>query len=284
MKTCIKTLLITASMLAVMGSAQAEYSQDDPMSFRVVGTKNMYGKVAKNLAKMSPNAKVMPPLIGSNAILQALKSEEADVGVAQMDDLAKELDADSDFPVQILGELFSECAFVVYNKDGAVTQEDHLQKKGVSMNAGKHGSGSLTSWQYFGQLDKGYQQPSMEYFSNIVALSKLLSAKPKGKNKVDAVMWVARPDLGNKLLKVVNSKPSLKFMHFDDWSLNNKHPILGRPIYEFEKVIVNDSGWDTKVTVPCTKAVLVARTGISDELLTDLTTKVMSNLNTLIAK
>lgn len=84
-------------------------------------------------------------------------------------------------------------------------------------------------------------------------------------------------DKTNKFLEAVNQKDSgIKLIDVNDWNLNDKLP-NGKSVYEFQDAVVA-SGWtDTKVTVPCTKTLVVANIDTGDEFLETVSSIMLKN-------
>lgn len=248
------------------------------------GKEGAYFKVGNNLVKLVKGGKVIESK-GSIENLERLVSGEADIGVVQLDAYAWYLSKHpkASTKIEVMGSLFKECIHIAVNKNGKVQDEDDLQSKGATIAIGKQGSGTAVSWDYMMKLEPGYKKSAVSFTGGSRALSKLALSSKGDKSSIDAVMWVARPDLANKYLKIVRENPSLEMIEVDDKDLNDNYKPLGRPIYTFEALPTKDGLFSKgKVEVPCMEAAIIARTNADDAVLESVADALLSYKSTLI--
>ncbi len=248
------------------------------------GKSGDYFKVGNNLVKLVKGGKVIESK-GSVENLERLVAGEADIGIVQSDAYAWYL---SKHPkaspkIEIMGDLFKECIHIAVNKNGKVQDEDDLQSEGATIAIGQKGSGTAVSWDYMMKLEPGYKKSAVSFIGGSRALSKLALSSKEDKSSIDAVMWVARPDLNNKFLKIVRENPKLKMIEVDDKDLNDTYKPLGKPIYTFENLPTKDGLFSKgKIEVPCMEALIIARTDADDTVLESVADALLSYKSTLI--
>ena len=248
------------------------------------GKAGAYFKVGNNLATLVKGGKVIESK-GSVENLDRLVAGEADIGIVQLDAyawyVAKHPKASA--KIEVMGSLFKECVHIAVNKKGKVRDEDDLQHEGATIAIGKQGSGSAVSWDYMMKLEPGYKKSAVSFTGGSRALSKLALSSTDNKSSIDAVMWVARPDIENKYLKIVRENKDLKMIEVDDKDLNDTYKPLGRPIYSFQALPTKNGLFSNgKVEVPCVDAALIARTGVDDAVLESVADVLLSYKATLI--
>ena len=197
-------------------------------------------------------------------------AEEADIGLVQMDALAWFMDKhpEAKQALEVMGSLYHECVYIAVNKEGKVQDEDDLQHDGVTIAVGKQGSGPAVTWDYMRKLEPGYKKAAVVFTGGSRALGKLTLSKKGGDSAVDAVLWVTRPTINNKMLKTVRANPALKVIQVNDKDLNDTYKPLGRPVYEFQKIPTKDGVFfNGGIKTPCVEAVLVARSTSEEEVL-----------------
>lgn len=243
-----------------------------------------YFKVGTNLVTLVKGGKVIESK-GSVENMDRLVSGEADIGIVQLDAYAWYLNKypKASTKIEVVGSLFKECIHIAVNKNGKVQDEDDLQSAGATIAIGKQGSGTAVSWDYMMKLEPGYKKSAVSFTGGSRALSKLALSSKGDKSSIDAVMWVARPDLNNKYLKIVRENPNLKMIEVDDKDLNDSYKPLGRPIYTFEVLPTKDGLFSKgKIEVPCMEAALIARTGADNAVLESVADALLSYKATLI--
>ncbi len=228
-----------------------------------------YIEIGKNLAKLVEGGKVLESK-GSIENLERLASGKADIGIVQLDAYAwfAGKHPKKAAKIEVIGTLFKECIHIAVNKEGKVQDEDDLQQEGATIAIGKQGSGSAVTWDYMMKLEPGYKKSAVVFKGGSRAFAKLLLSDKKGASGIDAIMWVTRPSLNDKYLKMVMENPKLTMIEVDDKDLNDTYKPLGRPIYEFQDLPTKDGLFSKgKLKVPCMDAALVARSDADEDLL-----------------
>lgn len=276
MKTVNKLLIFAA--LAVSSVNSYGYT------ITTGGSTGTYIKVGHNLSSMIPGGKVIKSK-GSVQNIDRIISGEADVGIVQLDAYAWYLDKhpDAKGKLEVMGSLYKECIHIAVNKDGKVQNEDDLQKSGVTIAVGKQGSGTAVTWDYMMKLEPGYKKASVSFSGGSRAFGKLSLSSKKGQSDIDAVMWVTKPNINNKYLKIVRENPQLRMIAVNDKDLNDTYKPLGRPIYEFDGLPTKD-GWfsDGELKTPCVEAAIVASSDADEELLESIADVMLSYKSTLL--
>lgn len=231
-----------------------------------------YDKVAKVLAKFlgnefSEHSFKVVRTTGSEANLKLIDKSKADIGVAQMDAyatwLGKASDGSSVVPV---GPLYNECVFIAVNKKGKVKDEDDLQDAKGSVAIGEPGSGSVVTWEYMKTLESGYGKAATAFVKPSKVLGQL--AMNAANAPAQSVMWTSRCEQPNtRYLKTVESQKSLRLIDVDDYDLNDNHPSIGAPIYEFTKV----KAAGQKITTISMTAAVFASDSLSEDVADELT-------------
>jgi TRAP transporter TAXI family solute receptor len=237
-----------------------------------------YMKVGQNLAKLVEGGNVLESK-GSIENLERLAAGKADIGIVQLDAYAwfSGKSPEKAAKIEVMGTLYKECIHIAVNKDGKVQDEDDLQKEGATIAIGKQGSGSAVTWDYMMKLEPGYKKSAVVFKGGSRAFAKLLLSDKKGTSGIDAIMWVTRPNLNDKYLKMVMDNPKLTMIEVDDKDLNDTYKPLGRPIYEFQALPTKDGLFSSgKLKVPCVDAAIVARSDADDALLDKISDVIVS--------
>lgn len=267
-------LLISTVVLSLQASAYTITTGDKSGAYFKVGT---------NLAALVKDGKVIESK-GSIENIERLVSGEADIGIIQLDAYAWYLSKHpkESSKIEVVGTLFKECIHIAVNKKGKVQDEDDLQQKGATIAIGNKGSGTAVSWDYMMRLEPGYKKSAVSFTGGSRALSKLALSSKGDKSSIDAVMWVARPDVNNKYLKIVRENPNLEMIEVDDKDLNDTYKPLGKPVYTFEALPTKDGLFKGKIKVPCLEAALIARTGADEAVLESVADALLSYKTTLL--
>ena len=270
-----KTLIAAAAALAI-ASTQAYAGKEDARYIVSTGSKaGTYMKVGINLTGMVDGGYVEKSK-GSVMNLERLAAGEAHVAPVQLDALAwysaKHPDKAAEF--EVLGPLYKECAYMAVRCDGPISDEDDI-KKGVTIAAGKKGSGPAVTWDYMRQLESSYKTAAVSFSGGTRALGRVAAGTEP---RIDGMLWVTKPGIkGNKHLATVMKNDKLCMIDMDDYSLNNTHEGLGKPIYEFQKIdIAKGIMNDTEIVTACVDAVLVARSDLDEDLLDELADAVLN--------
>jgi TRAP transporter TAXI family solute receptor len=243
-----------------------------------------YIKIGQNLAKLVEGGKVLESK-GSIENLERLAAGQADIGIVQLDAYAwfSGKSPEKAAKIEVIGTLYKECIHIAVNKDGKVQNEDDLQKEGATIAIGKQGSGSAVTWDYMMKLEPGYKKSTVVSKGGSRAFAKLLLSDKKGTSGIDAIMWVTRPNLNDKYLKMVMDNPKLTMIEVDDKDLNDTYKPLGRPIYEFQELPTKDGLFSKgKLEVPCVDAAIVARSDADDALLDKVSDVMVSYKSSLL--
>lgn len=107
--------------------------------------KGNYFKVGHKLSAAIGGSNEVVTSKGSVENLDRLMSGEAQVALVQMDAYAWYLDKHPEAAneLEIMGDLYKECAYLAVQCKGKVRNEDDLQKvKNITIAAGKRGSGT----------------------------------------------------------------------------------------------------------------------------------------------
>lgn len=268
----IKQLIVLASIMAA-----PVFATDYTISTGKAG--GSYSKTGDAFVKLIPGGTNVNTN-GSVDNLSMLLSGKSQFGVVQLDTWAKHLttnpeDADT---VEELGVLYDECLHVAAAKGGGVTSDDDLQDKRRKVAIGKQGSGTWSTWNYMLELEDKFKRPKVSNSYGSRALAKMMSSRAT----IDAVIWMSREDINNKMLIKVRNNPKLEMIPVDDMDLNDNHPVLKRPVYTFKKIVVSEGMFDTKVKTICTQAVILVRSDTDETLLDKAAELMVDNLNSLI--
>ena len=270
-----KSILATALTLLI---SQSVFAEDYKIASGADG--GAYDRTGDAFVKLVPGGTNINTK-GSMDNIERLLAGNVQFAIVQLDAWGRHLTknpGDTD-KIEELGSLYKECLYLATSVDSGITSDDSLQSKGKTVAIGKVGSGTWATWRYMGELEYKFLRASVSPKYGTRALISLLATK----SKIDAVAWVARPDINNKMLVKVRNNPKLTMAPVDDMNLNNNHPTLKEPIYTFEKLVVDDSGvFDAKVKTICTKAVILTRSDNSDKLLDAASEVMLTNLSTLI--
>lgn len=195
---------------------------------------------------------------GSVENLDRINAGDAQIGFSQADSYAMYIDKNPDFAYkgEVAGVMYEECTYGAVLAKGKFNSEDDLKSKEANVAIGKKGSGSVDTWKYFGQLDKGFAKATPKFLSAKRALGKLAAqAGPEGE-KLSAVFWTERPSVNSVMVGKVLSNPKLKLIGFNSRKLNNKHKVTGKPVYHFSKPKLK-KGFGGKYKTACMDALIV---------------------------
>jgi TRAP-type uncharacterized transport system substrate-binding protein len=211
--------------------------------------------------------------------MERLMSGEAQVALVQMDAYAWYIRQHPEAvnELEILGDLYKECAYLVVRCDGKVRNEDNLQtKKNVTIAVGKKGSGTAVTWDYMIQLEPKYKNASVVFVGGSRALGKLAA------KNIDAVMWVERPRLDGTVATVLKNK-ELCLRGFNDMDLNDRLPSTGKPVYEFQDIDIARGFFnDKEIKTACVDAVIIARADTNEDVLDAIADALLNYKKSLI--
>lgn len=207
---------------------------------------------------------------------------DAQIGIVQLDAFsyyaAKHPDAA--YTVEVMGDLYEECLFGAVKKGGKVASEDDLQKKGTRVDADVQGSGTNITWDNMRRLEPGYTNSAVSFVGGTRALGKLASGAGGDDQRIDAVIWVERPNPDSKMIATVSGNDQLQFIDIDDSDLNDK--LNGKPIYKF-KTVPTKKGWSKgKVETICIDSVIVARSDLDGAVLEKLSNIILNYKESLM--
>lgn len=243
------------------------------------GKTGTYIKVGHNLKSLLGTGEVVTSK-GSVENLDRLVKGEAQIGLVQMDAYAwyglKHPEIETE--LEVMGNLYEECAYLAVNNGGKVLSEDDLQTvKDVTIAVGSKGSGTAVTWDYMLKLEPKYKNASVLFIGGTRALSKLVA------KQVDAVMWVTKPQLDGKMAQTVLKNKDLELVGFNDKDLNDKLPTTGKPVYQFRKIDTEKGFFnDTEITTACVEAVIVARKDTEEEILESVSDALLNYKQTLV--
>lgn len=208
---------------------------------------------------------------GSVENIERVASGEAALGFAQLDALAWWLGRNPEHSgsLKVLGSLYQECVYVAVNPDSGVSDEGDLQSSDARVAVQKRGSGSAVTWSYMQELEPNFAEGTT-YFKGGLQLLNELANNPEG--EINAFLWVSNPlNLDQRYLKTVLENDQLELVDISDWDLNDKHPELGRSIYDFEEPdVAKGFVFDTELSTICMDAVVVASSAADDDMLDDV--------------
>ena len=236
------------------------------------GTYIKEGMRIANIVKASGSEVKVETSKGSVQNLDRLLKGDAQVAIAQRDAYAAYLKqhGDAEEAIEELGLLGQECVYAVAKKDGKVSSDSDMQKEGITVAAGKIGSGTRVTWQYMGMLEKGFTKATAVPKGGSRTLNKVITGK------YDVYLQMQSPSTTNKLVTTVINNPNLEFIDITDWDLNDK--LNGKPIYTFEKVTVQKGTFtDTKIKTICTNAAVYIRSDINDDVADALSDALLNN-------
>jgi len=217
---------------------------------------------------------------GSVENLDRLVSGEAQIGLVQMDAYAWYINKHpgAEAKLEIMGELYKECAYMAVRCNGKVKDEDDLQTvEGAKIAVGKQGSGTAVTWDYMIQLEDGYKNAAVDFKGGTRALGKLAA------KQLDAVMWVTKPRLDGKMAATVVANKDLCLVGFNDMDLNDKLPSTGKPVYEFIKIDTAKGFFnDKEITTACVDAVIIASADADEDSLETLADILLNYKATLL--
>jgi len=219
---------------------------------------------------------------GSVENIERVANGEAALGFAQFDAVAwwigRNPEKANDFTV--LGKLFPECVYIAVNKDGPIGDEGDLQTKKGKIAVQKKGSGAAVTWGYMRELNEDYANSQTFYKGGMQVLSQLAS-QPDG--DINAFLWVSNPEkLDQRYLKTVLNNDQLELINVNDWDLNDKHEVLGRPIYRFEEPEVQKGFLnDQEVKTICMDSVVISSKSADDDMIDDVADVLINNRSRL---
>jgi len=258
----------------VAGLVAGAFLSAEPLKITTGSKKGNYYKVGVRIASQFKGSQVLTSK-GSIENLDRLMEGKADVAIAQKDAfryyVTKHPEAED--KIDLVGDLYQECAFLVVNKDGKVKDDGDLQHEGVTIAVGRKGSGSQVTWDYMSILEPGFKKATSIPKGGNRVLAKVASGK------YDAALMVMRPDPKLWLFKTVSNNDKLEFGDITDWDLNDKYE--GKPIYTFEKVKTSDGFFGSKVKTICTQASVFIRSDLDDDIADDLSGLLLNHLNYL---
>jgi len=285
--TTFLSLLLVGSATATEDTASDNVKADGDKIIIIStgGKKYNYYKVGGKLKGLLPDPNKVKVITskGSKENLDRLMAGEADIGFVQLDALAWFIDKnpDAESTLALRGSLYKECVHLVINPKGKVTDEDHLQtKENVTIGVDVKGSGTAITYDYMLQLEKKYKNAKVENIGGLQALSTLATLG----GGLDAMIFVSKPSAKGKLQRTVASNDSLDFIDLDDGNLDSTYKPLGRPIYEFETIEVEDKFIGGTVTVPCVEAGVVTRKDADTGLIESLSDILLNYKSTLLGK
>lgn len=217
---------------------------------------------------------------GSVENLERLHAGEADVGFTQADALAAWLRKNPSAHLEIIGALGQECVYMAVQQDGKVGRERDLGKEGVRVAVGEQGTGSAESWGFMRTLEPNYQKASVFYQGGVRTLAQVKTGQ------MDAFMWVTSPDNRNHRFfeAVMNADSGMTMIDIDNRKLKGSLP-NGEDVYTLQDVTISNGFFrDTKVRVPCTDVLVVARGDMEDNAIEAVATAVMMNGNRIRGK
>lgn len=243
------------------------------------GTKGNYFKVGNKLKGLIGGEVLSSK--GSVENMDRIMKGEANVGIVQMDAYAWYIaeHPEAEDRLEVMGPLYEECVYLAVNKNGPVQDEDDLQNEGVTVAVGKKGSGTAVTWDFMRQLEPEYKNAGTSFKGGIRALGKL-AAKPNG--KLNAVMWVTKPNLEGKLAQTVLKNENLEFVDLDDKDLNDDYEPTGKPIYNFKKISASGGLFGGSVKTICVEAVIIADADADEDMLDNISDMVLNYKSSLL--
>ncbi len=241
--------------------------------------KGNYFKVGHKLSRALGGQNIVMNSKGSVENLDRLMDNTAQVGLVQMDAYAWYIQKypEAANELEIMGELYKECAYLAVQCKGKVQNEDNLQSvKDITIAIGKKGSGTAVTWDYMLQLEPKYKNAQVSFSGGTRALGKLAA------QQLDAVMWVTAPKLTGKMASTVMKNKDLCLVGFNDKDLNDKLPATGKPVYEFQKIDTAKGFFnDKEISTACVSAVIVARTDTDEDILESISDIMLNYKSTL---
>ncbi len=239
-----------------------------------------YFKVGQKLSAAIGGKNTVIKSKGSVENLEFLMDGTAQVGIVQMDAYAWYLKKHpkAATTLEILGELYQECAYLAVQCDGKVKNEDDLQfVKNATIAVGKKGTGSSVTWGYMLQLEPKYKNAQVSFSGGTRALSKLAA------KQLDAVMWVTAPRIDGKMASTVMKNKELCLVGFNDKDLNDKLPATGKPVYRFQNIEIKKGFLnDKEFTTACVDTVIVAHVDTDEDILEAISDTLLNDKSTLI--
>ncbi len=265
-----KILLAIMVMMFTMVSLQAE-----TITITTGSKSGMYIKEGMRLSTIVKANGFEPKVItskGSVQNLNRLMKNEAQVAIAQRDAYAAYLKqhGDAEEAIEELGLLGQECLYAVTKVDGKIKDDGDMQQDGITVAAGKIGSGTRITWQYMGQLEKGFTKPTTVPKGGTRALNKIITGK------YDVYLQVQAPSTTSKLVTTVMNNKDVNFIDVSDWDLNDK--LNGKPVYTFKKVLLKKNTFKNDyVNTICTNAAVYIRSDLDDDVADALSDALLNN-------
>jgi TRAP transporter TAXI family solute receptor len=253
----------TFTMIAGLIAAGAAFAHAETLTITTGSKKGAYFEVGQKIASQFKGSKVVTSK-GSVQNFDRLIKGEANVAIAQKDAYRwyTKRHPEASEKIDLVGDLYPECVFLVVKKDGKVQDDGDLQKEGVTIAVGKRGSGSQVSWDYMTDLEPAFKKATSIPKGGTRVLAKVASGQ------YDAALFVMQPDPNRWLFKTVKNNPDLEFAPITDWDLNDKFE--GKPIYEFKKVDVEKGFFGDSVKTICTTASVFINSDLDDDAADDL--------------
>lgn len=199
---------------------------------------------------------------GSTQNFKRLMNGKADIAFAQKDAYKSFImeNPEAKNSIEIIDDLYKECVYIVARTDGKIDSDSDLQKDGIKIAIGSNGSGGNVTWNYMTKLEKGFAKATA-----IPKSAKRSLGKVRAK-QLDAVLYVAKPTLKNKLNKTIANSKDLKFVSITDWDLNDK--LDGSPIYSFDEIDLKKGFFnDSELKTICTTASVFVRSDLDEEVI-----------------
>lgn len=240
----------------------------------VGGEGGAYEQAGIRLGAQLPNIPSIVNTSGSMAILDKVNNDIDGAGFTQADSalLFNKLNPKNN--IKKLTSIGEECAMLIVNKNGKIKSEDDLGKEGVKVGVGNVGSGADATLLFMSKLDESYGKIEKLYDDPETQLINLAN-----NDEIDGFMFVAKPSLENKYVKIVNGNENIKFVPLNDYNMNDN--LDGEPIYTFGKFPVKKGFFGTEqVEAPCTK--IMAVTNKNGSHTKDISKVLLMNPNSLM--
>lgn len=277
----MKKLAISIAIAAGIACVSAQASVVNISAGAQGGTyHDIYGVNLTNILREQRITAEVETSRGSVENLERMHAGDADVGFTQADALAAFLRSNPTANLEIVGALGQECVYMAAQEDGKVEDGDDLGKEGTRIAIGERGTGSAESWGFMRTLEPKYQATSIFYQGGIRTLAQVKTGQ------MDAFMWVTSPDNRNHRFfeAVMQPDSGLVMIDVDSRKLKGELP-NGDDVYTLQDVTIS-SGIirDTKVRVPCTDVLVVARGDMDETAIEAVATAVMMNSNRIRGK
>ena len=196
-----------------------------------------YTQKANELSEALAMDGIESEVILSNGSMHSLKflgAGKADIILSQNDAYLTYLSSNAgmESDIEILAPILKECVWLVGVKGGVDSLSD-LSTEGTTLTVGKVGGGTAITYEFMQSLEPSFVATTV----NKPAVRQALAMAASTAEDNAAVMQVSSCDnVNTKLHKHVSKNSLLKFLNVDDWDLNDTHPTLGKPVYEFAEV------------------------------------------------